>query len=284
MVLAAAITLVMIAVGMYAVVGGDSAGPTPGSSKADVTTGPPQSAAGEASPRRRNAPRDVPRKLVQPAWSIADMASLPRSDVPLSALVDIEDAVGAPSLLDAPIPRAVMVLSEDISFDRESAFPDGELAILGRGGAWRELSTEDLGLLDNTNEVPFSLSRDGALLAVGDRGAVVTIDVATGEQQRFRVPFRKPIGLEWTDNNHKLHVSDRWTRTERPLLLDVRTGATTPVDYSIFTTGFDSGGTPVDVKVRAEPRKAPTPLGQADILTYPGPTRSQKTPIRVGGI
>lgn len=265
---------------------GDGAAPQPSS---------PGSAA-PPSQRQTTAAADVRADLVQKSWTLQDLDALPRWSPAIPAQVQPEDALSEPSLLDDPLPRAVLVIRDDL-FAEENAWPDGEFAVLGSNGEWRRLFREDLHLRSvQHDELSFSVSADGSQLAVADKGAVVVVEVATGEFERFPVPFREPIGLEWTPGNTHLLTSDRFARTERALLLDLRDGTKAPVPYSIFGSDFAPDGTPVELRVlpgrRGENgRLVEKDRGKAVLRLYSGPTQFSSaptqfspTPVKTGGI
>lgn len=224
-------------------------GDEPGQSAPRAGTSPQPSSSAPTTPQADQ----VPRRLVQPRWAIKDVRRIRGPDA-LPALIGPEDALGAPSLLDAPLPGVVIAM-RDALFVSDNAWPDGDLALLGTDGTWRSLSQADLGLANE--EMSFSLSADGSLLAVSDRMAVQVVDVATGRVRRYPVPFQEPIGLQWTDGDRSLHLEERGSRPDQsPLLLDLRDGSRQAVPYSIFGTDFTANGTPVELRVSERPRRA----------------------------
>lgn len=215
--------------------------------RAEASTQPTRSASEQPEPGR------VPPELVQPAWQIDD-ARRTRGPDALPAVVGPEDALGAPSLLDDPLPAVVIAFRDSLFAAVDTDWPDGDLALLGTDGTWRSLSQTDLGL--RNDEVSFSLSHDGSRLAVGDRRAVQVVDVTSGEVRRYPVPFEESIGLEWTGDDRYLHLEDRSGRPDQPVLLDLRDGSRRAVPYSIFSTDFAANGTPVELRVSARTRRA----------------------------
>lgn len=223
------------------------------------------------------------RQSVQGPWSMAMLDDMPLRRSPLPPRLDLGEAAAAPSLIDAPVERAVFIARNEIFTGDETRLRDGDFVIRSTAGAWRTLSPADLGAIDPNTERSFSVSPGGGLLAFSDREAILVVDVRSGSVRRLDVPFAEPIGLAWTPDERFVLASDRHAREERPVLVDARSGQVKAVPYSIFDTVFSPSGTAVELHVpdRGQRSKGHYP----ELRTYTAfGTFIGSTPLRLPGV
>lgn len=150
----------------------------------------------------------IPRDLLVGSQATEDRI------LPVLDELDLNQAVDAPTVVEAPVPRALLV-SQLSPFSPE---PDTVAAsvVVGRpylltpSGEWRRVEPSDYGLPAHV-EQPVALSRDGRSLALagGDPARLVVLDLASGRVATRSLPSPAPVGLRWSHDGSEISWFDR---------------------------------------------------------------------------
>lgn len=190
----------------------------------------------------------VGAELVQDLWR--PVAELPRLRTVLPIRLDSDAIAKAPSLSDAPIPVAVLV----VGTDPEPYMVSG-VAVLSTHGKWRIIDRRRLGLQrPDLVEQQYDLSPDGRTLALGDQHGIVLVDLAIARSVRVPVGSEDVVLHTWTPDGSKLIFTPRrWP--DRTLALDAKTREVSRLEYRAWVSSIGPDGQVVElVRPTSEPR------------------------------
>lgn len=191
----------------------------------------------------------VGTELVQDLWR--PVAELPRLRTVLPIRLDPDAIETAPSLSDAPIPVAVLVVGTDPSAYRMSG-----VAVLSPDGKWRSIDRRRLGLqTPDLVEQQYDLSPDGSMLALGDQHGIVLVDLATATSVRVPVRPADVVLHGWTPDGSVLIFTSRGS-PDRTLALNVRAREVSRLEYRAWVSSIGPDGQVVEF---VQPASQPKP-------------------------
>lgn len=180
-------------------------------------------------------------------------------------VVDLTEAVQAPSLEEAPV-RAGMLLAQLSLFSTDSdyeAIGPGQPYLMTRAGKWRRFDLTRYGFGESVyGELSMAISSDGRHVAFADPSRLVTLDLPDNAVQRFDLPVHHAVALQWSADASTLYLKDRLSR-KRPCgpkgcALDVSTGRLSSVPFSLFFSA--PSNTDVVFEVKAATKNQPVRL------------------------
>jgi hypothetical protein len=189
-------------------------------------------------PNPAPAPTPAPTPTQEPATDatitdLPDFAALAQTVRTLA----IEDPA---DLSDDPMERAVLAIMPAWSSDADSLTV---VDVLGTDGRWRYIDVPGLVPThdEGGNQGPVlnatSLSADGTRLALPQPGAVVVVDLTTGEYHSYDVPGLYNAVI-WVDDTHLVGAVEG---REGGKLLDLADGSVSDTSFSA-NTGFGTNG------------------------------------------
>jgi hypothetical protein len=163
-------------------------------------------------------------------------------------VLDLAQAVSAPSVDEAPVGRG-MLLAQLNSFSTDvdyQSIQSGQPYLMTRAGGWRRFDLPRYGFGPTAYaELSMAISSDGRRVAFADPSGLVTVDLRDNTFERFELPVREAIVLEWSSDGTTLLLKDRHSN-RRPCgrkgcALEVSTGHLSAVPYNLFfsTRGHD---------------------------------------------
>ncbi len=215
------------------------------------------------------APADTPPPRGEDAWDVPEFRAIVQQPWRESRALDLEsiDNTFATNENAALSVAGMLLLSEDpvesavaaVTLRRE----EGDVRVLGVDGVWRQVDVPFTTRSYQGTPFPLigdrSLSPDGTQLAVFQPGRIVVVDLTTGTTrdlpvddflplERWAETPRWPV-VQWTPDGSQLLLgySSYAPHTRPSMLIDVDSGAVTPVPYDVTQTGFLGDGSAVTV-------------------------------------
>lgn len=196
---------------------------------------------GERSTARSPAPTSVAptppplrpdTQLAQDLWPPAERLpakpSLP-NDLPPS------DISSTKWLHEHPVQSSTVALGMSAFGDTEAIQP-GSVWVSHTRGEWRRVSMRRAGVTRPVfAEQQFALSPDGTVLALGDRRAVVLLNLSDASSRRFPTAAAEPVALTWAPDGESLIYADRH-RPQDGYRLTLGSRSTSRTAYSALTT------------------------------------------------
>jgi hypothetical protein len=188
----------------------------------------------------RTAPPLDPRDL-QKGPTPADVSTLPWRDTALPRVLPV-DVVTAPVLSEDPIQHALALVGG----------PGATVGVVGDDGRLRRLDgvslvpTRDPDGYRASPVVHGSLTSDGTIAAFPQPGAVVVVDLAQADSERYDIPglgFNTRVA--WHPDGHRILIG---REGESSAVLDTADGSVEEVRYDARLTAYAPDGTAVEIR------------------------------------
>jgi hypothetical protein len=245
-------------------------GPAAETSRPHATSSSPGAG---ASPTQGGTPVqyvDGSSDLVQRLWRPVE--TLPRMRTVLPRHLDTDVIERAPSLIEAPIDKAVLAVGTD-----PAPYSVDGVAVMSPRGAWRTIDRRRLGMRNpELVEQQYMLAADGRTLALGDEHGIVLVDLATASTVRIPTDARDVVLHAWTPDSRQLIFTPR-SAMARTLVLDLASRTVSRAGFRAWASSMGPEGQIVEL---VPPATTPMPTYTA-LRTWQTGRESDNVPLQV---